>query len=79
MVIQVPLGAEEKRVKGPLELELQVTVSSPMWLLGTEAGSVPSCRAAPGASSALVLVGFVWLWLWFGFGGQSVIMWFGLA
>ena len=76
MFIQVSMGVEEERVKGPLELELQVVVSSPRWLLGAKLAVFLTADTS-GASSALLLVVFVLLW--FGFGGQSLIMWFGLA
>lgn len=79
MFIQLPMGAEEKRMKVPLGLELQMVVRSPMWLLGTKPGSIFSCQDTSGASPALFLVVFVLLWLWFGFAGQSLIMWFGLV
>lgn len=77
LFIQVTMGVEDG--EEPLELELQVVMSSPMWLLRTKPGSVFNCQDSSGAPSALFLVVFVWLWLWFEFEGQSLIMWFGPA
>jgi hypothetical protein len=49
--IGVPRG--QKRASDPLELELQVDVSCPMWVLGTNSGPLKEQQALPTAEPSL--------------------------